>query len=69
MLAKVTLVCSRCGKEFEMTHAVDTAEEKESWENWARETYQSPYCPECAHIKSGQSQKMKRGNGFTTGWF
>jgi len=32
-------------------------------------TSKNPYCPECAHIKSRQSQKMKRGNGFATGCF
>ena len=69
MLAKVTLICSRCGKEFEMTHGVDTQEEKESWEKWAKETYRNPYCPDCTHAKSIQSTRMKRGGGFPTGWF
>ena len=68
MYAKVTLKCSRCGKDFDMTKAVQNEQEKESWENWARETYKSPYCPECMGVKSGQSQKMKRGGGYATGW-
>lgn len=69
MIAKVVLTCSRCGKEFEMSHGVDTIEEKESWEKWALETYKSPYCPECSKVKSRQSQKMKRGDGYATGWW
>ena len=68
MKAEVKLICSRCGKEFTMTRGVETAEEKASWEKWVRETYTSPYCPECSQIKSEQSEKMKRGGGFATGW-
>ena len=65
MLAKVTLTCSKCGRDFEMTHGVETQEEKEQWEQWAKETYKSPYCPECRDIKGEQLDTMKGvGGGF-----
>ena len=65
MIAKVTLTCSKCGKEYEITHGVQTAEEKESWEKWARETYRSPYCPDCAHVKDAQLNTLQgSGGGF-----
>ena len=50
MKAEVILKCSKCGKNFTMDHAVATLEEKRSWEEWAKETYKSPYCPICRNM-------------------
>lgn len=47
MKATVTLICSKCGKQFVMEKGVETEEKKRSWEQWAKDTYKSPYCPEC----------------------
>ncbi len=66
MLAKVTLICTKCGKEFDMTHGVETQEEKDSWEKWVKDTYRSPYCPECARQKDMQLSATKGVLGGAT---
>ena len=59
MLAKVTLKCTKCGKDFDMTHGVETQEEQDSWVKWVKDTYKSPYCPECAKAKDVQLTATK----------
>ena len=59
MKAEVKLICSKCGKEFAISKGVETQEEKESWEKWAKDTYKSPYCPECTIAKDAQLNATK----------
>lgn len=51
MRAFVVLTCSKCGCKFTMDKGVQSQEEKESWERWAKDTYKSPYCPKCSKEK------------------
>jgi len=58
MMAKVTLTCNRCGKQFTVVHLVNTKEAKVAWENWMRRTMTTPYCEECRMILGKELDKQ-----------